>query len=129
MDFASLLHITKMEGDEQESPLMGSNEDGIEMDAIRAGINIRKDGDFWNDFINLCGNAEAVSELLDVPVETVTGWAGKIRELVEKAEKEDGEEGAKSKRSEILATGDQVQPKSDFQNGTVSQDLNRPVPS
>lgn len=103
------------------------------MNAIRTGINIRakKDcGDFWDDFIKVCGNADAMSELLDVPREKVTGWAGRIQELLDKVGKSDEESASSRKKSaEMLSTGDPEI--ADFgKDGTVShgQEMN-PMPS
>lgn len=73
--------------DSSHDPLDDSNSQAME--AIRSGMNLRKEdcGDFWDDFITVCGNADALSKLLDVPKETITGWPGKIRELKEKDRK------------------------------------------
>ena len=52
-------------------------EDTKAMRAVRAGLHIRED--FWQDFMNVCNNAEAMAALLDVRVDQVTSWGAKVR--------------------------------------------------
>lgn len=47
------------------------------MKAIRTGLNI--DDNFWNNFILICNNPEALSELLDVNMEKVASWGNKVK--------------------------------------------------
>jgi hypothetical protein len=89
---------------------------------IRSGLNIRPE--FWEDFINVCGDAQGMSQLLDVPRHLVTGWGGKIREALANVDKADDEE-AKGEKSETIPTGDQ-DPLAD-PNGSEPGDL-RPTP-
>jgi len=87
-------------------PLLDSGEETKSMDAIRSGLHIRKPecGDFWEDFISLTGNADAMAELLEVPREKVTSWASKIREMVDKVKSSD-EQDDDSEKSEMIPTG------------------------
>lgn len=61
------------------------------LNLIRSGNNLRKKdcGNFWDDFANLCGNAEAMSELLEISKDKVSSWTGKINKLREIINKED----------------------------------------
>jgi hypothetical protein len=52
------------------------------LEAIKAGLNISPD--FWENFINLCGNADAMADLLEVPRHKVSGWSQKIRTSLDK---------------------------------------------
>lgn len=112
--------------------LLDSGAESQAMEAIRSGMHLRKKeecGDFWDDFITVCGNADALSELLNVPRETITGWPGKIRELKEKVDISDQEGDAKEKKAETLPTGET--PTADFgHDGTVSMGNDtKPFPS
>jgi hypothetical protein len=119
--------------DDQDGPLLNSGEYSQAMDAIRSGMHLRKEdcGDFWDDFIQVCANADAMSELLGVPREKVTSWAGKIRELIEQVSKKDDTEAAEDKKnSKLVPTGNDPEMSADpFGNNGVNQpDLN-PLPS
>jgi hypothetical protein len=70
------------------------------LEAIRAGLNI--DPNFWTNFNNLCGNAEAMADLLEVPRHKVASWSPKIQEMLEKAKSNNTPDGEKS---EVLPTG------------------------
>jgi len=111
-----------------EGPLLDSGEDGQAMEAIRSGLHLRKKncGDFWEDFITVCGNADAMSALLEVPKEKVTGWNSKIREMLDKVSDAD-KEGEKSEKREQIPTGD-VEPTEDTFGNDANADL-RPSPS
>jgi hypothetical protein len=85
--------LMAMEQDQQSAP-------DASLDAVRAGMNIRPD--FWDDFIRLTGNAEALSELLDVPRDKIAGWAAKITQSLELVQQADGP----GDRSKTLGTGD-----------------------
>lgn len=72
---------------------------------IRNGLNLRDD--FWDDFLSLCGDAQAMSKLLDVPAEKISGWTSKIHSLVDKINQTDGSDkgGDDRSRSNMLNTG------------------------
>lgn len=114
-----------LEGDD-EGPLLGSGAEGQAMEAIRSGLHIRKEGcgNFWDDFNMVCGNADAMSALLDVPKEKITGWVQKINDLLEEIEK-DSEE-PESKRKEQIPTGEE--PTEDTFGNNANANL-RPLPS
>lgn len=81
-----------------------ADKDEQAMQAIRSGINLSKDNNFWEDFITVTGNAEALSALLNVPKERITGWASKIRDLVSKVEEMD-DHTTKKPKHKIINTG------------------------
>lgn len=58
-------------------------EESKSLDIIRIGNNVlKKDcGIFWDIFFNLCANTEAMAELLDVPKDKVSSWAGRINKF------------------------------------------------
>jgi len=81
------------------------NEDSRESGAtkaIRNGIGISKN--FWDDFLLLLNNAEAVSDLLDVPVEKIGTWRESINKAIDKVHASDGEVIPKEKKR-LLKTG------------------------
>lgn len=84
--------------------LLESEENSKALDLIRSGNSIRNAdcGNFWEDFANLCGNAEAMSELLDVPKEKVTAWSGHINKLREEARNKD----SNNKKDKIIKNGE-----------------------
>lgn len=119
--FGRLWHILENQAE--------TDSEGKSMQAIRSGQNLRKDdcGDFWDDFISVCGNADAMADLLEVPREKVTGWASKIRTLIDKIDAADSNEADADEKAELMPTGDLALAN---QDGTISrgQEMN-PVPS
>lgn len=103
-----------------------SPDDEKAMAVIRSGLNIRKDGcgNFWDDFVTVCGNADAMAALLDIPREKITGWAGRIHDLIAKVDSKDTD--SNKTKAEVIPTGE---PTADFgQDDDVNPD-NRPYPS
>jgi hypothetical protein len=87
--------------------LLESQDDSTKsLDIIRSGNNLKKPdcGNFWDDFINLCGNADAVSELLGVPKEKVTSWSGAINKLRQEVEIKDSDKS--NKKHKIIKNGE-----------------------
>jgi hypothetical protein len=82
----------------------GEKDDDQAMQAIRTGQNVSKDSNFWEDFITVTGNADAMSALLGIPKERITGWASKIRSLVAKVEEMD-DHTTKKPKHQIINTG------------------------
>jgi hypothetical protein len=76
------------------------------LDIIRTGNSLKKPdcGNFWDDFINLCGNADSVAALLDVPKEKVTSWSGTINKLRKEAEIKDSDKS--HKKHKIIKNGE-----------------------
>jgi len=114
-----------------EGPLLDSGDEGQAMEAIRSGLHLRKKdcGDFWEDFIAVCGNADAMSALLEVPKEKVTGWHNKIREMLDKADEADNDSEKSGKKREQIPTGEEgVTPPEDTFGNNANADL-KPSPS
>jgi len=76
--------------------------DSSKSKAIRNGLGIR-DG-FWDDFLLLLNNAEAVASLLDVPVEKVGTWHDIVKKELEKVHDSDNEVIPRDKKR-LLKTG------------------------
>lgn len=75
------------------------------MKAIRTGLNVRED--FWDDFLMVLNNAEALSELLGVSPEQIARWASSIKHNLEKVKKADTHgEGEEKPKTKVLDTGD-----------------------
>ncbi len=70
--------------------------------AIRAGVNQR--ADFWDDFIKICNQSQALSELLGVRKEVIARWPTAVREVLAQVEKQDSLE-ASTKKASLITTG------------------------
>lgn len=99
ISFGKLIEVMDMNPVEPGQP--------IALSAIKAGTNI--DPDFWDKFIQILGNADGLSELLDVPKEKITKWASRIGEMMAKVKQADDEESG-DRKSEILPAGDIADP-------------------
>ena len=86
------------------SPLMDSGEESKATHVVQAGLNLRNDHSFWDDFIQLCSNTEGLSQLLGVPREAVVSWASKIRTALDKAELQNQHD-SQPRKDEMLPTG------------------------
>jgi hypothetical protein len=77
------------------------------MKAIRTGLNIRDN--FWDDFLVVLNNAEALSELLGVRPEQIAGWASRIKHNLERVKRADvAGEGEEKPKAKVLDTGDDL---------------------
>lgn len=137
--FYDLLREVKTSGEQpddgmagQEGPLLDSGEDSRAMEAIRTGMHLRKAdcGDFWDDFITVSGDAEGMAELLDVPRDKVTAWAGRIHELLDQVKQKDNTESDGEGNASLEPTGDGEGASADplGNNGPHQPDL-KPTPS
>lgn len=79
---------------ERLSKSKDSNKEEKIKEIISFGKNIRDD--FWDDFILLLNNPEALSVLLDVPEDNIITWYGKIKKYLD--EKDDETEIYKKRR-------------------------------
>jgi hypothetical protein len=70
--------------------------------AIRAGLNIRPE--FWDDFLKMCNQSQALSELLGVRREIIARWPNQVREGLAHVERQDSTEAA-SKKANLITTG------------------------
>ena len=92
----------------ENSPLMGADENSESISVVRAGQNLRKEGEtpFWDDFISLCSNTRGLANLLDVAPEKISNWPAKIKEALEKLETNDAEDPSIKDDTEMVPTGD-----------------------
>jgi len=70
--------------------------------AIRNGLGINKS--FWDDFMLLLNNAEAVADLLRLPPEKVGTWSELVKNSLKKVHEADNEIVPKDKKR-LLKTG------------------------
>lgn len=73
-----------------------------ELKAIRNGLGIRES--FWEDFLALLNNAEAVASLLNVSPEKVGTWTNLIKQGLKEVHDSDNEIVPKNKKR-LLRTG------------------------
>jgi len=87
------------------SKILESQENTKALDLVRYGNSLRNGecGNFWDDFINLLSNAEGMSELLDIPKEKITAWAGYINAIRKEADSLDS---SSDKKNKIIKNGD-----------------------
>lgn len=105
MRFFQLLDI--MEQDSINTASSGSSVDSKAVQAVRSGINLRNDQNFWNDFISICGNADGLAELLEVPKDKIVRWPSRIREMLDRIERADSEDG-NDKKADVISTGEEL---------------------
>jgi hypothetical protein len=74
------------------------------MEAIRNGMNLRED--FWQDFIAVTNNAEALSILLGIPAIKISKWNSKIKKYLTKYYEEEGHEVDLKKKRKFIDTSD-----------------------
>lgn len=74
------------------------------LDLVRRGVNLQRGGDFWDDFLRLCGDSEGMAALLGVPKERVTGLYGRIEDMKSKV----GNPEKGPKKAKMIKTGDQT---------------------
>ena len=81
-------------------------EDSLAVDAIRQGF--LTDPDFWQKFILLLNNPEALAKLFNVPHHKVTAWYPRIEKYLQKyMEEEKYAPGNKiSKKRKLVRTSD-----------------------
>jgi hypothetical protein len=80
------------------------------------GLNTRpsnKEGStFWDDFIQVCGDAESLAHLLGVSKFMIAGWSSKVRKYLKMVQEEmAGEDAKKHKKHNMINTGDQEKEK------------------
>ena len=95
-----------MEQEDGERALLDSGEETKSMEAIRTGMHLRKPGqnDFWDDFLNLIGNADSIAELLEIPKDKIASWPSKIKQIREKVHRADHQE--RPDKASVIKTGD-----------------------
>lgn len=105
----------------KSSPLMSSGQETQAMQVVRAGLHLRHEEDrsFWEDFIDLCSNADGLADLLGVSREAVTSWASRIRDTLDQVEDSNRQAPEDEEDEAILPTGD---------NGAITTQNMGPVP-
>jgi hypothetical protein len=76
------------------------------MAAIRTGLNISED--FWDNFLLVLGNSDALAELFDVPRVKITGMHHRIREALNKVQQSDAVPDPKKKGKMVNANSDEL---------------------
>ena len=91
----------------RRSPLMDSGEQDEVNSIVRIGKDLHKENQtpFWDEFITLCNNADALASLLKVSREKIMEWPARIKETLEKIEKHTSNN---SERPEIKPTGQSI---------------------
>lgn len=82
-------------------------EDDLAVDAIRQGF--LADPNFWQNFISLLNNPEALAKLFNVPHHKVTSWYSRIEKYLQKYmedEKENIVASGTSKKRKLVKTSD-----------------------
>jgi len=111
LTYSELLALMEMatNQDPMSGDLMGSGQESSAMKVVRAGMNLREDEDdmeFWNDFMQLCGDAEGMAELLGVKSAEVRRWTARIRENIDKVREINSTNPEGEDNSKLMATGD-----------------------
>lgn len=109
LTYNELLAIMESNQDPAFGDLMGSGEETRSMKIIRAGMHLREGEDeleFWNDFMQLCGDAEGMSELLGVKSAEVRRWTARIRENINRVKEINSTNPEGEDNSKLMATGD-----------------------
>jgi len=74
------------------------------LEVVIKGMNLQIKGDFWDGFLSLCGNADGMASLLDVPREKITALSGRIGRLKGMiGDKED-----QTVKDKLIKTGDEA---------------------
>ena len=91
-----------------KSPLMGGEIDSKAAQVVRAGNHLHKENQrsFWDEFVELCANAEGLATLLGVESSKVASWSSKIKEMIRKVDEEDHSSGNNEEETKVLPTGD-----------------------
>jgi hypothetical protein len=79
-------------------------QDSQAMEAISNGMNV--DENFWQNFIALLNNTEALSALLGTPSIKMNKWRGRIQKYLRKYLEESGEETDLKKKRKLVDISD-----------------------
>ncbi len=88
--------------DSDETVLESTELDSKAVVAIRAGLNF--DADFWDTFLKMCNQSQAMSELLGVRREIIARWPNQIRQGLAQVQRQDSAE-ASTKKAVLITTG------------------------
>ena len=97
-----------IEQEVEDTALMGVEADpstvtGVDkktQNAIRTGLNISSD--FWENFLKVINNNEALGSLLNISPDEISQWGAKVKEALEEVKRQDTKEPEK----EIISTGE-----------------------
>lgn len=96
---------SKMGAFQEQSPLLDSGEETKAMQAVRVGLGF-ENKNFWDDFIKLIQNQDAVGELLGVRPQDISRWGLRIKETLNKIKHHDEQpENIERRKNEMLPTG------------------------
>jgi len=98
----------QMEEERSDSPLMDSGDGSRSISVLRSGKDMRKEDErsFWEEFIELCSNAEGMADLLNVSADQVRDWPAKIKQGLEDLEDYDSESHPDDdEQKEVIPTG------------------------
>ncbi len=79
-------------------------EDAQALEAIRNGMNL--DENFWQNFISVLNNTEALSNLLGVPAIKMNKWRGRIAKYLTKHLETSGDEYEVKKKRKFVDVSD-----------------------
>ena len=90
----------------EDTALMGVETDpstvtGVDekaQNAIRTGLNLNPD--FWDNFIKITNNNEALGSLLNISSDKISEWGAKVKEALEEIKRQNKPE------KEIISTGE-----------------------
>lgn len=107
VSFAQLWEQIEVERS-RRSPLMGSGDEDAALRVIRVGKELHNEDEtpFWDEFITVCGNVDGLAELLGIGREKISSWPARIREHLNKLEKQTAENPAEKPKAEVMPTGD-----------------------
>lgn len=124
LTYAEMLALMETNQDPMSGDLMGSGEETRAMKVVRAGMNLREsedDMEFWNDFMQLCGDAEGMAELLGVKPAEVRRWTAKVRENISKVQEVNSTNPEGEDNSKVMPTGDKDGAVTVDDNGLASE--------
>jgi len=79
-------------------------QDSQALEAIQNGINV--DENFWNNFLAVLNNTEALSNLLGVPAIKMNKWRGRIIKYLTKHLEDSGEQVDLKKKRKLIDISD-----------------------
>lgn len=101
--------LEKMTEDQEPSGfLMSSGEDTHAMRVIRTGLHLRnnkKAPNFWDDFLQVMGDPQGVSDLLGIKPQQVRTWQVRIKELIRHVEEADAQNPEGKENKQVIPTG------------------------
>lgn len=95
---------------DKNAPPKVAEDDNKKIAAIKNGLNTRsqnKDSTFWDDFVQVCGDAESLAHLLGVSKYVIAGWSSKVHKYLKVVQEDmQGDDARKRNRHNMINTGD-----------------------